>query len=849
MPPPSIAADARVPRVHLLDVGPEEYADAVLCQFGDRVILIDGAHPGDHTGREGHPSIPDQLRDLLHGSPPYHLDLLIVSHAHQDHIGCLPRLVRERVIEADWALVADPDLGWGRAVDEDRDARIQDERVRALVATLRDECAPLRRRLADGTLDQFMQDAANLEDTYRGMLRTLTERHTRVVRSGRDDIQPLQAALADVGLRVIGPSQAQALACADLINGLTHDAIDWATDRFARDATATAADVYRRIAVGEADAVDVSRPGPAVNLQSLTTVFEVAGHRFLFAGDMQLAKPQVSSPIVTREVKALRRAIRQRAPYSLVKLSHHGSDNAFSEELLIELGGTVLFGICAGEHSEVHPNPATLRLLHAHRDEIRWARTDRNGRVTMSFGAGTPRVRLSQGRINDERPNTSDVPVGTGAGEGEGTARLAVTPAAGPPARGRADDGLVEVEARIPHVETRVTITVDVTPGGASAAASPGSATARAVSGGDSLRLGGGRALPRLLFVTGSDALSRNIGEAEAALIRDAIRRAGMPLCDDLPDGLPDSVAAAERVRRRLRDTPDLAGVVLVGAHDVVPHQRLDCLPAALRTALPDTDDPDQFIVWSDEIYGDRDGDGLPELPVSRIPDGRSAALVMGALQAGPPTRQERAGVRNVARPFADGVFAGIAGRRALFVSEPTVFDQVPALDLDGDQLYFMLHGDYVDGGRFWGEGTANQREAVNLSNLPRRVRGVVFTGCCWGALTTETPAGLVVAGRPFGSKTPESSIALACLHRGATAFVGCTGAHYSPIQAPYRYFGGPMHHAFWRGVGAGISPARALFDAKIEYLRGMPHGRDSDEQQAIEFKILRQYTCLGLGW
>jgi beta-lactamase superfamily II metal-dependent hydrolase len=649
MPPPSIAADARVPRVHLLDVGPEEYADAVLCQFGDRVILIDGAHPGDHTGREGHPSIPDQLRDLLHGSPPYHLDLLIVSHAHQDHIGCLPRLVRERVIEADWALVADPDLGWGRAVDEDRDARIQDERVRALVATLRDECAPLRRRLADGTLDQFMQDAANLEDTYRGMLRTLTERHTRVVRSGRDDIQPLQAALADVGLRVIGPSQAQALACADLINGLTHDAIDWATDRFARDATATAADVYRRIAVGEADAVDVSRPGPAVNLQSLTTIFEVAGHRFLFAGDMQLAKPQVSSPIVTREVKALRRAIRQRAPYSLVKLSHHGSDNAFSEELLIELGGTVLFGICAGEHSEVHPNPATLRLLHAHRDEIRWARTDRNGRVTMSFGAGTPRVRLSQGRINDERPNTSDVPVGTGAGEGEGTARLAVTPAAGPPARGRADDGLVEVEARIPHVETRVTITVDVTPGGASAAASPGSATARAVSGGDSLRLGGGRALPRLLFVTGSDALSRNIGEAEAALIRDAIRRAGMPLCDDLPDGLPDSVAAAERVRRRLRDTPDLAGVVLVGAHDVVPHQRLDCLPAALRTALPDTDDPDQFIVWSDEIYGDRDGDGLPELPaVGRARDGRppgGAAHPAGArrrAQRRAPVRRRR---------------------------------------------------------------------------------------------------------------------------------------------------------------------------------------------------------------
>jgi hypothetical protein len=28
-----------------------------------------------------------------------------------------------------------------------------------------------------------------------------------------------------------------------------------------------------------------------------------------------------------------------------------------------------------------------------------------------------------------------------------------------------------------------------------------------------------------------------------------------------------------------------------------------------------------------------------------------------------------------------------------------------------------------------------------------------------------------------------------------------------------------------------------------------MPHGRRSAAQTAIEFKILRQYTCLGLGW
>jgi hypothetical protein len=57
------------------------------------------------------------------------------------------------------------------------------------------------------------------------------------------------------------------------------------------------------------------------------------------------------------------------------------------------------------------------------------------------------------------------------------------------------------------------------------------------------------------------------------------------------------------------------------------------------------------------------------------------------------------------------------------------------------------------------------------------------------------------------------------------------------------------MHRAFWKRYAAGVPPARALFDAKVDYIAGMPHGRSSAAQTAIEFKILRQYTCLGLGW
>ena len=90
--------------------------------------------------------------------------------------------------------------------------------------------------------------------------------------------------------------------------------------------------------------------------------------------------------------------------------------------------------------------------------------------------------------------------------------------------------------------------------------------------------------------------------------------------------------------------------------------------------------------------------------------------------------------------------------------------------------------------------------------------------------------------------------MALSCLLGGARAFVGCTGVHYSP-DATGSFFGGPMHHAFWSEVAAGQAPAAALFAARKTFLADMPHGRHSALEQAIERKIWKQFTCLGLGW
>lgn len=314
-----------------------------------------------------------------------------------------------------------------------------------------------------------------------------------------------------------------------------------------------------------------------------------------------------------------------------------------------------------------------------------------------------------------------------------------------------------------------------------------------------------------------------------------------MPLLDDLAPGLSNVGTAAELVRRRLGQHPNVKGIVLVGGYDVVPALTLDCLTPQLRQRLSTNDDPDHFFVWSDDVYGVRDSNGRLELPVSRIPDGKSAQLVFAALQAarnGSGVR--RAGVRNVARPFADHVYRALPGTGNLHISKPVIFNQrTPTVDLKSERVYFMLHGDYVDSSRFWGEGTVDHAEAVNVSNIPEQFNGVVFTGCCWGALTVDTPAGRAVPGRPFGQKTPDSSIALSFLGRGAAAFIGCTGAHYSPLESPYKYFGGPMHEAFWRHYNAGTAPAQALFNAKSEYNRGIPHGRSGATSMAIENKIV----------
>lgn len=863
--------DAAAFRLHVLDVGSTQYGDCELVQVGGKNILIDGAHTGDQK------LIVGQLAKILQKQPPFKIDLLIVTHCHVDHIGALPFLVEDNQLDVKWALLADPKLGWGRGGGHDGgddggdagiDAGAQPAPVNRLWAALREESRADEKD--DAALAEFIDAAAKLEDRYNDMIDALRAAGTKVVlfnKQSGQGIADVAAAFAGVGMKILGPAEEHLDVCAAYIREVGRDAVDSITDALSVDERFDEVEAYRTMV----ETIDQPGVGAALNDMTIVVSFERGGKKILLPGDMQFAESEV--PDLDEHMDDLLQQVVDAGPYTVVKIPHHGSYNAFSDDVLAAFKDTELFCISTGSDSLRHPNPKTLALLKKNRNKIDWYRTDKNGRITFTFGAQIE-IEFEEGKKDDTTPNARDfVPARREeAVKGPETAlgpSAATTPQ---PGGGRGGGGggagfqvqLDEITLRgfrfnIPG-GAKIGFTMELTGAGAGGSDDDRGPDRISIGG---IRVANGRAIPKLLFATSRDALSRNIGQREADRVLGALRDSGAVVVDSLPRGLHDGLAGVERVRAELKRHYDPAGkggvkgVVLLGGYDVVPPVRLDTLDPRLRAAIgADHGDPDDFIVWSDAAYGCVDDDDIPELAVSRIPDGKSADLVIAAVQAGGagtgPSAgaggngaARAAGVRNIRRPFAQQIYAKIGGSGDMFTSRDVTYRDVAPPRLAARNVYLMLHGDFRDAKSFWGEGAA--REAVNVaSTCPA---GVVFTGCCWGALCSDTPAGMYQSDKPVSMRTPETSIALSFLMKGATAVVGCTGAHYSPLEPPYRYFGSPLHEGFFRHLDAGLAPAEALFRAKIEYLKDIPHGQEGALRQAIEYKVLRQYTCLGLGW
>jgi beta-lactamase superfamily II metal-dependent hydrolase len=834
-------SDAAAARYFLLDMGKEKFGDCILCLVGGQTILIDGGHPGDFDGQPTSASIPDQIGAILEADPPYDIDLLVVTHCHLDHIGCLPKMVKEGVLNVRWALVADEKLGWGKRIAGPDSDVLPDAPVAArVVAALREEprADDFER---DEDIERFLQDAVTLEQSYKTMLATLTGGGTTVVRYGRDSHQPVETEFAAAQLEILGPTGAHLEICRQAIASSMQDAVADTVALANSDAASSDVELYRALSSTRHDAVtDGDRLGAALNDQSIILALGPDSSRVLLTADMQFADPAV--PGLDEEMTALREVVAQAGPYKVVKLAHHGSHNGLDESVRADWAGTRLFAISGGSNDPTHPARPVLTLLKNEQDHITWARTDKNGQIEIRPSAATPftisKGSLNNGAVNPKPPKPRDA----------GAAAVAEPPRISETFGG----GVLEVTARIPSHLKRVVISIDselrdAVPraGVAGGTTRPSrSEPARAVERStDRSRIGGGRPLPPLLFVSSLSTLASNIGRAEADAAVKLIEQSGQTYLD-----VSGAADPADAVRRALGK--DHKGVVLLGGYDVLPAKRLDTLPAEVRTRLGDRSqaDFDDFIVWSDAIYGDADGDDLPEIPVSRVPDGKSGELVLSALRSpGINTEVKRFAILNAKRPFAADILDLVRGDAAALISLPATVDDVDATATEVPLVYFMLHGFDGDGTRFAGQ-EPEYPDSFDIDQVPAAGSGVVFTGCCWGALTVRQLASRVVPARALTPRTADQSIALRFLKAGYTAFVGCTGSHYSPPDRDLTH-GKPMHVGFWEQLNAGRPPADALFAAKIQYLRDMPHGMDDLWDIAVEHKTLRQFTCLGLGW
>ncbi|MGY3473677.1 hypothetical protein [Bradyrhizobium ottawaense] len=177
-------------------------------------------------------------------------------------------------------------------------------------------------------------------------------------------------------------------------------------------------------------------------------------------------------------------------------------------------------------------------------------------------------------------------------------------------------------------------------------------------------------------------------------------------------------------------------------------------------------------------------------------------------------------------RPFADQIYSGVLGANRCLHPNKVHSTAIPG-NLSAKLIDLMLHGSDTDTSRFWGETQGDMLEAMTINNVPDLCGAIIFAGRCWGALTVRTRAAAYRAGDPIQVVTRPSPSRSLSWRRGPMLSVGCTGAHYSPMDGDLNFFGAPMHSAFWKHVNAGKRPAEALFQAKIDYIKGMPHPGD----------------------
>jgi hypothetical protein len=394
--------------------------------------------------------------------------------------------------------------------------------------------------------------------------------------------------------------------------------------------------------------------------------------------------------------------------------------------------------------------------------------------------------------------------------------------------------------------------------------------------------------LDRLLFVTSEAALEYHQAANWVDLImrftpatpEQATAIVGSRLVR-LPQGIANARRAAVQVRPYLPRRDGIEGVVIIGNHDLVPMQRVLSVPLAWLEPLGKAhggNDSDLWWVWSDDIYGDKTGNGIANLPVSRMPiQPRKSRKLSG-------TNRDGSGIEGVCIRagefgFAQSVYPRIVSEEGdswvSFESPPYAQDgphrpeihwdeeRLVPENLTADRLYLVVHGEANQLMTFRGTSqsgwyvVAFDREILEAEWL---ARGVAFAGVCYGVYTIDKTARRAVPGEPLSLVDASDSLALTMLQRGGQAFVGFTTRHSMPDVTDYAPLGAPLHELFWcNHVARGWPPSRALYRAKSQFIasslaRNQELVLDDPDRSLLvliarDMKSYWAASCLGLGW
>jgi hypothetical protein len=385
------------------------------------------------------------------------------------------------------------------------------------------------------------------------------------------------------------------------------------------------------------------------------------------------------------------------------------------------------------------------------------------------------------------------------------------------------------------------------------------------------LKLGGGRELPKLLFVTHRERLTQVLDSESVELVFSLIKQANMPSICELPSSAISPSECRTHVRQCLyalnnQDPPiEIAGVVILGGHSVVPICVRDTLDENTRLALASAalaqnsfPDDENFLVWSDDGYGVIEASHgesksttveFPDFPVSRVPDGGSPELMLNALTKNIEVCSRNIGLFSAEWNYPNSIFSELTNPKSSWL----LFDKTtPAnLNVNASNAYFVLHGTYLAGTEFFG----TQNSSFSIDQAINSCSKVFFSAACWGAILVNKTAYQYVSDNKsasFITRTSSDAIALQFIDRGAIGVIGCTAKNIVPSNTVSKfYFSAWMELFFWIGLDIRNSPALSLHIAKklfILYLQSTLN-KKTVKTVALEMKVYQNFTCLGLGW